>query len=304
MPVVSVIIPNYNHALYLPQRIESVQNQTFQDIEIIILDDCSTDNSRDVISNYARTDKRIQTLFNTQNSGSPFKQWAKGLNLAKGEYIWIAESDDYADPVFLEKLTDILKVQPQVGIVYSQSWQVDAQGKIITSCRNLYKTLEPKSIHSGKSSIANHFSGANIIPNASAVVFRKNLVDKINSDYQTFRLSGDWLFWCQMLSLSDLVYVDEELNYFRLHAQKVTVASHKDQTFIIENLRILDLLHHQKLISDMIYQSKSKNVARQLKERQQKSETSLPFAQLRSILRYALRNNTTFLLQYLKLSFR
>ena len=100
MPTVSVVVPNYNHGRFLPQRIDSILGQTFQDFELILLDDCSTDNSRMILSSYAG-DPRVRIEFNSANSGSPFKQWNKGVRLARGEYVWIAESDDYAEPRFL-----------------------------------------------------------------------------------------------------------------------------------------------------------------------------------------------------------
>src|SRR5476649_961009 len=101
--MVSVIIPNYNHEPYLEQRINSVLNQTYKNIEVIILDDNSTDSSRQVIERY-RADTQIKHIvYNHTNSGSPFIQWKKGIDLAKGKYIWMAESDDYSDLTFLEK---------------------------------------------------------------------------------------------------------------------------------------------------------------------------------------------------------
>ena len=78
MPRVSVIVPNYNHARFLPKRIESILNQTFQDFELILLDDCSTDDSRSILSSYA-SDPRVTIEFNKVNSGSTFKQWNKGV---------------------------------------------------------------------------------------------------------------------------------------------------------------------------------------------------------------------------------
>ena len=77
MPNVSVIIPNYNHALYLQVRLDSVFNQTYQDFEVIILDDCSTDNSREIIEKYANNPKTSHIIFNDVNSGSTIKQWEK-----------------------------------------------------------------------------------------------------------------------------------------------------------------------------------------------------------------------------------
>ena len=102
--MVTVIIPNFNHARFLDERIRSVLNQTYQDFEVMILDDCSTDNSLEVINRYKNHPKVTQIVVNEQNSGSPFKQWQKGISMAKGELIWIAESDDSCEPTFLETL--------------------------------------------------------------------------------------------------------------------------------------------------------------------------------------------------------
>ena len=99
MPQVSVIVPNYNHASYLRQRIESIINQTYQDFELIILDDCSTDHSKEIIESYRNHPRVNQIVYNTENSGSTFKQWNKGVELAEGECIWFAESDDWCEPV-------------------------------------------------------------------------------------------------------------------------------------------------------------------------------------------------------------
>ena len=111
MPTVSVIVPNYNHARFLPQRIETILRQSYQDFELLLLDDCSTDDSRAILSQYA-SDPRVRLEFNEMNSGSPFKQWNKGVRLARGKYVWIAESDDYADPQLLERLVAVLEADP------------------------------------------------------------------------------------------------------------------------------------------------------------------------------------------------
>ena len=108
MPKVSIVVPNYNHAKYLRQRIESVLTQTYRDFEVILLDDCSTDESREILRSYA-SDARGRMEFNAQNSGSPFKQWNKGVGMARGKYVWMAESDDYADERLLERLVAILE---------------------------------------------------------------------------------------------------------------------------------------------------------------------------------------------------
>ena len=129
-PKVSVIVPNYNHAPYLQQRLDSIVNQTFRDFEVIVLDDASTDNSREVIETYAG-DPSFRFLFNETRKGSAFKQWQKGLERARGEYIWFAESDDCASPHFLGKLLPILENDKSLGLVYCQSYLVDPSSRVL-----------------------------------------------------------------------------------------------------------------------------------------------------------------------------
>ncbi|TAE04306.1 MAG: glycosyltransferase family 2 protein, partial [Bacteroidetes bacterium] len=88
-PLISVIVPNYNHAPYLLERIESILSQSFQDFELILLDDFSTDQSKEVLKKYQNHEKVSHLLLNEKNSGSTFKQWNKGISLAKGKYIWL-----------------------------------------------------------------------------------------------------------------------------------------------------------------------------------------------------------------------
>src|SRR5258706_9778611 len=118
MPKVSVIIPNYNHAPFLKQRIDSVLNQTYLDLEVIILDDRSTDNSGGIIESYRGHPKVVSIVYNEANSGSPFGQWKKGVRLVNGKYIWIAESDDWAEPDLLDKLIALAEGNDNIGIAF------------------------------------------------------------------------------------------------------------------------------------------------------------------------------------------
>ena len=104
---VSVIIPSYNHSEYLDLRIQSVFNQTYDNTEIIILDDKSPDNSRDIIEQYRSYPKVVRILYNEENVGNTFRQWEKGIKLATGEWVWIAESDDWCEPTLLSELLSI-----------------------------------------------------------------------------------------------------------------------------------------------------------------------------------------------------
>ncbi|OGX91079.1 glycosyltransferase family 2 protein [Hymenobacter coccineus] len=225
-PKVTVIIPNYNHARYLPQRIESVLNQTFQDIEVILMDDCSPDNSRNIIEHYAVQNERIHVVFNEQNSGSTFKQWNKGFSLAKGEYIWIAESDDYADTNFLETLVKQLDQDPRIGLAYCDSNTVDENNAPINALNNFYSELDPvlwtqDFVVDGRELITGFMSYRNIIPNASAVVIRKSVIDKVGKADEKFKINGDWVFWAAIIADVKVAFVAEKLNYFRFHLNNV-----------------------------------------------------------------------------------
>src|SRR5690554_2065895 len=128
---VSVIIPSYNHCAFLEERLVSVFNQTYQDFEVILLDDASTDTSQELLKAYANHPKVSHVIFNTANSGSVFKQWIRGIELAIGEYIWIAESDDFAESTFLEATVGVLDEKDNLGLVFADTTKVDAKGNIL-----------------------------------------------------------------------------------------------------------------------------------------------------------------------------
>lgn len=230
MPLISVILPNYNHAAYLPKRIESILKQTFQDFELIILDDLSQDNSREIIEQYRNNPKISHIIFNQENSSSTFRQWDKGIDLAKGKYVWLAESDDFAENIFLEKLVFVLENNPNVGLVFCESNVVNEKNEILGQWKDFVKPNQiwrNNFIENGKKIVAQNMLLGNIIPNASAALFRKAIFEKVGKLHQNFRLVGDWVLWANMLTISDLAFISEPLNYFRKHSQNVRSKSHQ-----------------------------------------------------------------------------
>ncbi|SMB89500.1 glycosyl transferase family 2 [Hymenobacter roseosalivarius DSM 11622] len=244
VPLVTVIIPNYNHARYLPRRIESVLSQTVSDMEVLILDDCSPDQSRTVIEGYARQDARIRTIYNEQNSGSTFKQWNKGLALARGKYVWIAESDDYAAPTLLATLLARLEANPALGLAYCDSWIVDEKDKQLGTYE--YLPGEPADERwqtdfeeNGLTTIREYLSYRNVIPNASAAVLRRRVLEQVGPADVSLRLMGDWLFWGKVLAVSDMAFVAQPLNYFRKHSNNVRSASLLNGVALLEETHLL-----------------------------------------------------------------
>lgn len=267
MPKVSVIIPNYNHAPYLEKRIQSILEQTYQDFEIIFLDDASTDNSREVFAQFADHPK-IRAIFNEKNSGSPFKQWNKGVKDSSGHYIWLAESDDYNDPKFLETLVPILDNHPQVGLAYCQSWQVDSQGHQLDTLHHWTNDLSKERwrtdyLNSGLDECKNYLSIKNIIPNASAVLFKKFLFEKIGYAEESMFLCGDWITWIRLLMQSDIAYLAEPLNYFRFHNSSVRSKSVLEGKDIFERMKLFDFLCQELDLSPEIKQMMTDTLMRE-----------------------------------------
>lgn len=233
--LISVIIPNYNHAAYLKQRIESVINQNYQNIEIIILDDCSTDDSRSIINEYTCHPKIKQVIYNEINSGSTFKQWKKGIELAKGEYIWIAESDDIAKPNLLAELMEIIHSEQDIVIAYTQSTSdIDA-----FTADNGIET-HPIKLYNGMDFIKKLMLTTPVIVNASAVLFKKDVADDyILKEIIKYKYTGDWLFWTYILTKGKIAQSFKTLNYFRRHPDSVAAKADKAGTFIFEGLKII-----------------------------------------------------------------
>ena len=181
MAKVSVIVPNYNHAQFLEQRVNSLLSQTYIDFEIIIVDDASSDESIAILEAYRYHPKVSLLLVNDTNSGSPFKQWKKGIEHASGEFIWIAESDDYCSSEFLEECMKVIGDDPAIGLVYTQSVDVDVNGEEIGDRLQYTDQFKPniwKENFSmqGNDFIRNYLSHKNVIPNASAVLFSCNFL--------------------------------------------------------------------------------------------------------------------------------
>ncbi len=124
-PKISAIVPNYNHGKYLRERLDSILNQTYDNFELLLLDDCSSDDSRTIIEEYQkRHPAKIKVFLNQENSGSVFKQWGKGLSHAEGNLIWICESDDSCEPDFLETLVGYF-ADPSVMIAFGRIQFID-----------------------------------------------------------------------------------------------------------------------------------------------------------------------------------
>lgn len=239
MPNVSVIVPNYNHAPYLRQRIESILNQTYQDFELILLDDSSTDGSWGILENYRNNPHVSHLIQNESNSGSAFRQWKKGIELAQGKWIWIAESDDYAEPSFLGRLMAEVQKTPDCVLAYAATWWVDQQGNTLweTPHNNRVNT------YSGRDFIRQKQATCNSIVNVSECIFRRDCYRPSESyRYEHMRLCGDWLFYVLLAEQGRVVEVKEPLSYYRQHGSNISNDAERRGLTFLEGVDVLDYM--------------------------------------------------------------
>lgn len=247
-PLVSVVVPNYNHGAYLVRRIESILEQTFDNIEVIILDDCSDDNSIDIIKKYASHPKVSQVRLNDENSGSPFRQWKRGVDLAKGKLVWIAESDDTCSKEFLHTLVQYFK-NDDIVLAYSNCNIIDENDEVIMTSNNWVEAFRSEKwkrdhVEFGMELLKNYQRYRNVISNASGVLFRKNVWDRLEIP-SGFRYTGDWFIWNSICAEGKVAYCASSLNNWRTHedtTRKIDVLE-KEYDRLKENKRTIDVVN-------------------------------------------------------------
>lgn len=240
-PKVSVIVPNYNHVGFLKQRLDSIYKQTYRNFEVILLDDKSSDESRQILTEYFKSHKTItRCAFNAKNSGNVFAQWKKGIQMARGELVWIAESDDYCDENFLEKLVHHFKDE-SIMLAYAHPVFVNEKGQTFDFSFESY-TAELSSekwtksyVETAHNEVRSALGIKNTIPNVSGVVFRN--IPPTDFDYDSlrqFKVCGDWYFYLSIIRGGRLAYVHETNNYYRFHAKSTASNYLKELGFVKE----------------------------------------------------------------------
>ncbi|NRS89392.1 glycosyltransferase involved in cell wall biosynthesis [Flavobacterium sp. 7E] len=253
-PLISIIVPNYNHEKYLVQRLDSIFNQSYTNYEVILLDDCSTDSSRDILSEYAKNAKVAHCVFNNSNSGNTFKQWNKGIALAKGEYIWIAESDDFCEPNFLEEVIKPFMNNKEVVLSYCQSNRVNKDGVITGDWLAHTDDLDSnffcdKFLVDGNFFVEKFLIFKNVIPNASALLIRKKALESVGDlrvDNE-LKYCGDWLLYFKVVLNNNIAFNSKKLNYFRYHSQSVIAKASQNEKRV--SIIDIDFLMRSKMIT-------------------------------------------------------
>jgi glycosyltransferase involved in cell wall biosynthesis len=246
-PKVTVLVPSYNHGEYIRQRIESICNQTYKNIELIVIDDASQDDSSEIISSL-RSNYNFTYIQREKNSGTPFSAWEDICRLATGEFIWICESDDVAAPTFLEIAVASLIVDASASMFYCSSLVIDKNSTEIGHTDNYFhdtwkETRWDTSFSAdGNAELQDYQIKGQTVPNMSSALFTTQAFKAAFTPFiKQLRLTGDWLFVGEIMKQGRVIFNRTALSYFREHevTSRVRVQSARSQAeFIITKYRL------------------------------------------------------------------
>ena len=251
---VSIIVPVYNHEQFLDERLASIYNQTYNNFNVILLDDASTDSSLSIINQWKKKYPKItRVISNKRNSGSAFKQWRKGIRYANGDLIWIAEGDDTCELNFLECLIPFF-YDESVMLSYCDT-KFMKNGLQTWSLQEYLSEIDPTKWNSSFVDTANDFvpkalAIKNAIPNVSACLI-KNAKYAILKDttWNNLRLVGDWIFYLHIIRGGKIAYSVDTKNYYRVIDSGLSKTIQKKDEYYKEHeyvLRTVENLYNVK----------------------------------------------------------
>jgi glycosyltransferase involved in cell wall biosynthesis len=239
-PKVSAVIASYNYSEYLPRRIQSLIDQTHQNLEIIIIDDKSQDNSLEVIKDYTSNSK-VLLLALEKNVG-----WIEVSNLgiakANSDYVLFANCDDYCEPDLVSSLVNELEKNKDAGLAFTSSYLIDEHDNVIgldldQRSVNFKRAIRDSNILEKK--ILRHLLLEScVMPNLSCVLFRKDVFERIGIFSKNYEICSDWDLFLRLANEYSAVYLVSPKNYFRQH-NKTVRASHKRTKMSMEMFEIV-----------------------------------------------------------------
>jgi glycosyltransferase involved in cell wall biosynthesis len=212
---VSFVVTNHNYARFLPQAIDSLLDQSFKELELIVVDDCSTDDSASVLDRYA-SNPRIRIVRHTTNTGS-IRAYNEGLQMARGEFIGVFDADDYAlDPNAVARQVAVFDADASVGLVYSAFDQVDEYSQPFRACRPFAADY----VRDGLAEFGDLIF-LNYIAHSGTLV-RRACHEALGYYDPRLPYAGDWELWLRVASHYAVGYLSAPLYAYRVHINNMT----------------------------------------------------------------------------------
>lgn len=207
-PLVSVIIPMYNAEKFIGECIDSARRQEYRNWEMFVVDNCSTDKSRDIVLEYAKNDFRIKLISLESNSGSPARPRNIGIKNANGKYVALLDADDLWLERKLSKQVAFLEQHEDTFLLYSR-YQIWKNGKIINKIAPAMKKMKSGKIFSSLFLFGNFISCA-------TVIFRNRYKNNYLFDEDS-SLMEDFDLWLRISRHENISFIDEPLIIYRVH---------------------------------------------------------------------------------------
>ncbi|HAP22265.1 MAG TPA: glycosyl transferase [Lachnospiraceae bacterium] len=207
---ISVVLPVYNGENHIGEAIESVLSQTFRDFELIIINDCSTDDTAEIIKRYGQQDKRIRIINNSQNKKLPVSLNI-GFQKARGKYLTWTSHDNCYKPEAFAQMHAALEKEPEYGLVYADYSIIDRAGTLIR--KNPMK--EPDAIYS-----------ANVV--GACFLYRKTVADQVGKYDTDMFLAEDYDYWIRIYQHAKLKHLPQNLYLYRCHADSLSATKLED----------------------------------------------------------------------------
>lgn len=221
--LVSVVVASYNHARFLEQRIESLINQTYKNIEIIIIDDCSPDNSVEILRKY-ESNPKIKLIVRETNAG-----WItvsnQGVEISSGEFVIFANCDDKCEPEMIERLVESISSDSKIGISFCKSFMVDEFDRFLGDDYEIrehsFRSMCVNDAFIQREKMTRFLLYSCVIPNLSAALIRRSCFDVAGLLSSRYKACSDWDFFFRIAENFDFSYVSQPLNYFRQHSMTI-----------------------------------------------------------------------------------
>lgn len=247
--LVSVVVASYNHAEFLSQRMESLINQTYKDLEILVIDDCSPDNSVEVLRRYESCPK-VKLVIREKNGG-----WVavsnQGVEMASGEFVIFANCDDDCDPRMIERLVDAMNAHPTAGLAFCRSLLVDEDGHVLGDDFAIrepsFRARCQKDTLLSQKEMSRFLLHSCVIPNLSAALIRKECFSTVGNLSPDYRVCSDWDLFFRIAARYDVAYIAEPLNMFRQHDSTIRSVTKGRVTYeeffrlLLGQIRLLNL---------------------------------------------------------------
>lgn len=221
--LVSVVVPSYNHAEFLAKRMDSLLRQTYGNLEILVIDDCSTQDNVAILRAYEQH-SQVRLLLHQKNTGL-VPVMNQGIEQTVGEFILFAQCDDDCEPEMIERLVRSLREHPSAGIAFCRSLMIDASDDVLgddfTFRERAFRIRCATDTLLKGEEMARFLFHSCVIPNMSALLIRRDCFDTVGLLAVDYAVCVDWEFFFRVSTRYDTCYVAQPLNKFRQHAATV-----------------------------------------------------------------------------------